>query len=234
LGVFILWFGWFGFNPGSTLSGMNPGIGYIAVTTNMAAAAGAVSAMIINWLKTGRPSTEMALNGVLAGLVAITAGCASVSPTGALVIGLIAGAVLVYGLDFIEKVLKVDDPVGAVSVHALNGVWGTLAVGLFAVPAAGGLTAMGDAAGLFYGGGFSQLTPQIIGSLSVSVWAFATAFIIFKVTDMVIGIRVSPQEELEGLDITEHGTITYPEFGTRVVNTQPGERVVMPVVEQAS
>jgi Amt family ammonium transporter len=234
LGVFILWFGWFGFNPGSTLGGMNPGIGYIAVTTNMAAAAGAISAMLINWLKTGRPSTEMALNGALAGLVAITAGCASVSPTGALVIGLIAGGVLVFGLDFIEKVLKVDDPVGAVSVHALNGVWGTLAVGLFAVPAAGGLTAMGDAAGLFYGGGFSQLIPQVIGSLSVSVWAFATGFIIFKVTDMVIGIRVSPQEELEGLDITEHGTITYPEFGTRVVNTQPGERVVMPVVEQAS
>jgi Amt family ammonium transporter len=234
LGVFILWFGWFGFNPGSTLGGMNPGIGYIAVTTNMAAAAGAISAMVINWIKTGRPSTEMALNGVLAGLVAITAGCASVSPTGALVIGLIAGAVLVFGLDFIEKVLKVDDPVGAVSVHALNGVWGTLAVGLFAMPAAGGLTAMGDAAGLFYGGGFSQLIPQLIGSLSVSVWAFAMAFVVFKVTDMVIGIRVSPQEELEGLDITEHGTITYPEFGTRVVNTQPGERVVMPVIEQAS
>jgi len=234
LGVFILWFGWFGFNPGSTLSGMNPGIGYIAVTTNMAAAAGAVAAMVINWIKTGHPSTEMALNGVLAGLVAITAGCASVSPVGALIIGLISGGVLVFGLDFIEKVLKVDDPVGAVSVHALNGVWGTLAVGLFAVPAAGGLTAMGDAAGLFYGGGFSQLTPQIIGSLSVSVWAFATAFVVFKVTDMVIGIRVSPQEELEGLDITEHGTITYPEFGTRVVNTHPGERVVMPVVEQAS
>ncbi len=234
LGVFILWFGWFGFNPGSTLAGMNPGIGYIAVTTNMAAAAAAVSAMVINWVKTGHPSTEMALNGALAGLVGITAGCASVSPVGALFIGLIAGAVLVFGLDFIEKVLKVDDPVGAVSVHALNGVWGTLAVGLFAVPAAGGLTAMGDAAGLFYGGGFSQLLPQIVGSLSVSVWAFVTAFIVFKVTDMVIGIRVSPQEELEGLDITEHGTITYPEFGTQVVNTQPGERVVMPVVEQAS
>ncbi|MBN1219801.1 MAG: ammonium transporter [Anaerolineae bacterium] len=234
LGVFILWFGWFGFNPGSTLSGLNPGIGYIAVTTNMAAAAGAVSAMIVNWIRTGEPSTEMALNGALAGLVAITAGCASVSPVGALIIGLMAGVVLVYGLLFIERVLKVDDPVGAVSVHALNGAWGTLAVGLFAVPAAGGLTAMGDAAGLFYGGGFGQLTTQFIGSLSVSLWAFGTAFVIFKATDMIIGIRVSPQEELEGLDITEHGTISYPEFGTQVVNASPGERIVMPVIESAS
>ncbi|MBN1995662.1 MAG: ammonium transporter [Anaerolineae bacterium] len=234
LGVFILWFGWFGFNPGSTLSGMNPGIGYIAVTTNMAAAAGAVSAMVINWVRAGEPSTEMALNGTLAGLVAITAGCASVSPTGALIIGLVAGGVLVFGLLFIERVLRVDDPVGAVSVHALNGVWGTLAVGLFAVPAAGGLTAMGDAAGLFYGGGFSQLSIQFIGSLSVSLWAFTTAFVVFKATDVIIGIRVTPQEELEGLDITEHGTISYPEFGTSVVNASPGERVVMPVVESAS
>ncbi len=234
LGVFILWFGWFGFNPGSTLSGMNPGIGYIAVTTNMAAAAGAVSAMLINWIKTGHPSTEMALNGALAGLVAITAGCASVSPVGALIIGLIAGPMLVFGLDFVENVLKVDDPVGAIAVHGINGVWGTLAVGLFAAPAAGTLTDMGATAGLFYGGGFAQLSTQAIGALSVSVWAFVTIFIVFKVTDMVLGIRVSPQEELEGLDITEHGTITYPEFGTQVVNTQPGERVVMPVVEQAS
>jgi Amt family ammonium transporter len=120
-------------------------------------------------------------------------------------------------------------------VHGINGVWGTLAVGLFAAPAAGTLTDMGATAGLFYGGGLTQLGIQAIGSLAVSVWAFVTIFIVFKVTDKVIGgIRVSPQEELEGLDITEHGTITYPEFGTQVVNTQPGERVVMPVVEQAS
>jgi Amt family ammonium transporter len=234
LGVFILWFGWFGFNPGSTLSGMNPGIGYIAVTTNLAAAAGAVSAMVANWIRTGEPSTEMALNGVLAGLVAITAGTASVTPVGALIIGLVAGPMLVFGLLFIERVLKVDDPVGAIAVHGINGVWGTLAVGLFAAPAAGGLTDMGSVAGLFYGGGFTQLGIQAIGALAVSVWAFATIFIVFKVADAIIGIRVSPQEELEGLDITEHGTISYPEFGTQVVNAQPGERVVMPVVESAS
>ncbi|RME79116.1 MAG: ammonium transporter [Chloroflexi bacterium] len=233
LGVFILWFGWFGFNPGSTLSGMNPGIGYIAVTTNMAAAAGAVSALLVNWVKTGHPSTEMALNGALAGLVAITAGTASVTPIGALVIGLLAGVVLVYGLLFIERVLKVDDPVGAVAVHAINGAWGTLAVGLFAAPAAGALTGMGEVAGLFYGGGFAQLSVQAIGVLAVGLWAFVTAFIVFKTADVVMGIRVSPQEELEGLDLTEHGTISYPEFGARVVNAQPGERVMMPAAESA-
>ena len=234
LGVFILWFGWFGFNPGSTLAGMNPGIGFIAVTTNMAAAAGAVSALLINWLRTGQPSTEMALNGALAGLVAITAGTASVTPVGAVIIGLVAGAVLVYGLLFIERVLRVDDPVGAISVHALNGVWGTLAVGLFAAPAAGGLTGMGEVAGLFYGGGFSQLGIQGVGVVAVGLWAFTTIFIVFKVMDVIFGIRVSPQEELEGLDISEHGTISYPEFGTRVVNAQPGERVMMPAPDSAS
>jgi Amt family ammonium transporter len=166
-------------------------------------------------------------------LVAITAGAASVTPVGALIIGLIAGPVLVYGLVFIEKVLRVDDPVGAIAVHAFNGTWGTLAVGLFAAPAAGNLTAMGNVAGLFYGGGFGQLAIQAAGVLAVSAWAFTTAFAVFKVTDVVMGIRVSPQEELEGLDITEHGTISYPEFGTRVVNARPGERVMMPAPESA-
>ncbi len=229
LGVFILWFGWFGFNPGSTLSGMNPGIGYIAVTTNLAAAAGAVSALVINWLRTGKPSTEMALNGVLAGLVAITAGTASVTPASALIIGLIAGGVLVFGLAFIEDTLKIDDPVGAVAVHAFNGVWGTLAVGLFAAPAVGGLTGMGDVAGLFYGGGFAQLGVQVIGVAAVSVWAFGTMFGLFTLLKKTIGIRVSVKEELEGLDISEHGTISYPEFGAQ--NTaEPGKRNLMPDV----
>ncbi|MBE2222420.1 MAG: ammonium transporter, partial [Anaerolineae bacterium] len=161
LGVFILWMGWFGFNAGSTLSGMNPGIAYIAVTTTLAACAAASSALIVNWIKQGHPSTEMALNGVLAGLVAITAGCANVSINGAILIGLISGPVLVFGLDLIERVLKVDDPVGAVAVHGLNGMWGTIAVGLFAVPAVGELTGMGPTAGLFYGGGASQLGIQV-------------------------------------------------------------------------
>lgn len=227
LGVFILWFGWFGFNPGSTLSGMNVGIGYIAVTTNLAAAAGAVSALVINWLRIGKPSTEMALNGVLAGLVAITAGTASVTPVGALIIGLIGGAVLVYGLSFVENVLKIDDPVGAVAVHAFNGMWGTLAVGLFAAPSVGALTGMGNVAGLFYGGGFAQLGVQVVGVLAVGGWAFSTMFGLFTLLKKTIGIRVSVKEELEGLDISEHGTISYPEFGAS--NTaEPGKRNLMP------
>ena len=226
-GVFILWFGWFGFNPGSTLSGMNESIGYIAVTTNLAAAAGAISALLINWLRTGHPDTAMAANGALAGLVAITAGCASVTPFGALMIGLVAGPVLVYGSLLLEHVLKIDDPVGAVAVHGMNGAWGTLAVGLFAAPAAGGLTGMGDAAGLFYGGGWGVLGVQALGVLAVGAWAFGTMFIVFYALKHTVGIRVSAQEELEGLDLSEHGTTSYPEFGTPLVSA-PGERTMMP------
>lgn len=217
LGVFLLWFGWFGFNGGSTLSGMNPGIAFVAVTTVLAAAAGVVSALVVNWLKTGKPSTEMALNGALAGLVAITAGCANVTPVGAILIGLISGPVLVFGIHFIENVLKIDDPVGAVAVHGLNGVWGTVAVGLFAFPAAGTLTDMGDVAGLFYGGGFSLLGVQLLGTLVISAWAFATMGALFYAMKVTIGIRVTEEEELEGLDLSEHGTVSYPEFGQPVV-----------------
>jgi ammonium transporter, Amt family len=213
LGVFILWMGWFGFNAGSTLSGMNPGIAFIAVTTTLAACSGAVSALFVNWIKQGHPSTEMALNGVLAGLVAITAGCASVTPIGAVAIGLIAGPVLVFGLDFVERILKVDDPVGAVAVHGFNGMWGTIAVGLFAAPAVGALTGMGDTAGLFYGGGLSQFGIQVMGTVAVSAWAFVTMGGLFFIMKKTIGVRVSPKEELEGLDISEHFTSSYPEFG---------------------
>jgi Amt family ammonium transporter len=213
LGVFILWMGWFGFNAGSTLSGMNPGIAYIAVTTTLAACAAAVSALIINWIKQGHPSTEMALNGALAGLVAITAGCANVSVNGAVMIGLIAGPVLVFGLDLVERVFKVDDPVGAVAVHGLNGLWGTVAIGLFAVPAVGELTGMGPTAGLFYGGGVGQLGIQLMGAVIVSAWAFVTMGALFFAMKKTIGVRVSPKEELEGLDVSEHFTSSYPEFG---------------------
>ncbi len=225
LGVFILWFGWFGFNPGSTVSGLNAGNGYIAVTTNLAAASGAVSALIIYWIMSKRPSTEIALNGALAGLVAITAGCASVTPVGAMMIGLIAGGMLLFGMWFVERVLKVDDPVGAVAVHGFNGAWGTLAVGLFAAPAAGALTDMGGTAGLFYGGGVSQLGVQLIGVIAVGLWAFVGGYLVFKISDMVFGIRITPKEELEGLDISEHGTTSYPEFGS-TVNTKPGKRLM--------
>ncbi|MCO5182506.1 MAG: ammonium transporter [Anaerolineae bacterium] len=213
LGVFILWMGWFGFNSGSTLSGMNPGIAYIAVTTTLSAAAGTVSALIVYWVKEGHPSTEMALNGALAGLVAITAGTASVTPVGAIAIGLIAGPVLIFGISLVERVFKVDDPVGAVAVHGLNGVWGTLAVGLFASAAVGEFTDMGSINGLFYGGGLAQFGVQAVGTISVAAWAFVTMGILFYIMKRTIGIRVSPKEELEGLDISEHFTTSYPEFG---------------------
>ena len=155
----------------------------------------------------------MALNGALAGLVAITAGCANVTPIGALIIGVLSGPVLIYGLDLIEKVLKIDDPVGAVAVHGLNGVWGTIAVGLFAYTDTNALTAMGEVNGLFYGGGFTQLGVQLIGTLAVAGWAFATAYGLFTLLKVTMGIRVTEREELEGLDISEHGTVSYPEFG---------------------
>jgi Amt family ammonium transporter len=213
LGVFILWMGWFGFNAGSTLSGMNPGIAYVAVVTVLAASSGVMSALVVNWFKTGQPSTEMALNGALAGLVAITAGTANVTPIGGILIGLISGFVLVYGLDFVERVLRVDDPVGAVAVHALNGVWGTVAVGLFASANAGIMTDMGAVNGLFYGGGFSQLGIQLLGTVAISAWSFGTMAAMFYLLKVTVGIRVSVKEELEGLDISEHGTTSYPEFG---------------------
>lgn len=219
LGVFILWMGWYGFNAGSTLSGNSPALGFIAVTTTLSAAAGVVSALIINWVKVGHPSTEMALNGALAGLVAITAGTANVNPIGAIIIGLISGAVLVFGIDLVERILRVDDPVGAVAVHGLNGVWGTIAVGLFAVPAVGEFTAMGPVAGLFYGGGLSQLGIQTVGTLSVAAWAFITMGILFYILKVTMGVRVSEKEEIEGLDISEHFTTSYPEFGPSAVGT---------------
>lgn len=226
LGVFILWFGWFGFNPGSTLSGLNGGIGYIALTTNLAAAGGAVSALIVQWIRSKRPSVEMALNGALAGLVAITAGCAVVTPPAALLIGLVAGSLIVFFLWFVERVLKVDDPVGAVSVHAGCGVFGTLMVGIFASPDVMAYTQVSiGQPGLLYGGGLAQLSVQALGVVAVAVWAFGGSFILFKLMDLIYGIRVSAKEELEGLDIAEHGTMGYPEFGTSVV-AKPAERLM--------
>ena len=205
LGVFILWMGWFGFNPGSTTTA-DLSIGRIAVTTNLAAAAGAVSAMIAAWLMLGKPDASMALNGVLAGLVAITAGCADVSPSSAFIIGLVGGVLVVASVLFIDKVLKIDDPVGAVSVHGVCGAWGTLAAGLFAQEAYGGN------AGLFFGGGFSPVLVQITGIVTVFAWAFGGALVLFVVIKKTVGIRVTAQEELAGLDIGEHGMEAYSGF----------------------
>ena len=200
LGVFILWFGWFGFNPGSTTFG-DGDIGRIAVTTNLSAAAGAIAALFTAWLVLGKPDGSMALNGTLAGLVAITAGCASVTPIGSIIIGLLAGMLVVFSVLFIDKVFKVDDPVGAVSVHGTCGAFGTLAVGLFAVDG-----------GLLYGGGMKLLGIQALGVLTGFVWAFGLGMILFLTIKYVVGLRVTEDEELRGLDIGEHGMEAYSGF----------------------
>jgi len=209
LGVFILWFGWFGFNPGSTTIG-NGEIGRVAVTTNLAAAAGAVMAMIISWLISKKPDASMSLNGALAGLVAITAGCYTVTPMGALAIGTIAGALVVLSVLFIDEVLKVDDPVGAVSVHGVCGAFGTIACGLFNAEAVLGI---GDANnGLLYGGGFKQLGVQLTGVGACFAWAFIIGLIMFVIIKKIVGLRASVEEELKGLDIGEHGMEAYNGF----------------------
>jgi Amt family ammonium transporter len=200
LGVFILWFGWFGFNPGSTTAA-NGDIGRIAITTNLAAAAGSIMSMLTSWIISKKPDGSMMLNGALAGLVAITAGCAAVSPVSAIMIGAVAGIIVVLSVLFIDNVLKIDDPVGAVSVHAVNGAWGTLAVGLFA-----------SNGGLFFGGGVKLLGVQALGVGTAFVWSFGLGMILFKTIKHTVGIRVSEEEELRGLDIGEHGMEAYSGF----------------------
>lgn len=207
LGVFILWFCWFGFNPGSSLEAAGY-IGHIAMTTNLSACAGALVAMFLTWKKYGKPDVSMTLNGILAGLVAITAGCHIVSLYGAIAIGAVGGILVVYGCEILDQKLHVDDPVGAFGVHCLNGVWGTLAVGLFAcnTPASEGTL------GLFFGGGTALLITQLIGVIIVAVWVCSMSFIMFTLIKKTVGLRVTPQEELAGLDLGEHGSEAYPDF----------------------
>jgi Amt family ammonium transporter len=194
LGVFILWLGWFGFNPGSTTAASKD-IAMIFVNTNLAAAAGAVLAMFTSWIKFGKPEVGMSLNGALAGLVAITAGCANVSPASSVIIGAIAGVIVVLSVLFFDKI-KIDDPVGAVSVHGINGAWGTLAAGIFNI---GGTS-------------LKIIGVQALGIVACFLWTFITAFLMFKGIEKTIGLRVSPEEEMEGLDISEHGGNAYPDF----------------------
>ncbi|MCK4619546.1 MAG: ammonium transporter [Desulfobacterales bacterium] len=194
LGVFILWLGWFGFNPGSTTAASKD-IAMIFVNTNLAAATGAVLAMITSWIKFGKPEVGMSLNGALAGLVAITAGCANVSPTSSIIIGAIAGIIVVFAVIMFDKI-KVDDPVGAISVHGVNGAWGTLAAGIFN---------MGGTTGKIIG-------VQLLGIAACFVWTFTAAYILFKIIDMTIGLRVSAEEEAKGLDLAEHAGNAYPDF----------------------
>jgi Amt family ammonium transporter len=215
LGTFILWFGWFGFNPGSTFNGHHLRIAIIAVNTTLAASAGSLMALLVVYGKTKKWDLGMALNGCLAGLVAVTAPCAWVEGWAAVVIGLVAGLVVVLGV-FGWEGLGIDDPVGAVSVHGMNGVWGLISVGLFADGTYGNCSTEGAmVTGLFYGGGTGQLTAQLIGAGVAVAWAFILGYLIFKGMDMWFGIRVSPEEEIKGLDIPEHGTPAYPDFYVR-------------------
>jgi Amt family ammonium transporter len=197
LGVFILWFGWFGFNPGSTTEA-TPSIGYIAMTTNLSAAAGAIASMSLSWLRGAKPDVSMSLNGVLAGLVAITAGCDCVTPAGALVIGAVAGVLVVASVEFIDKILKIDDPVGAVSVHGICGAWGTLALTFFMVKPPESL--------------INQFIVQLEGVAVMFVWAFGCGMLIFNAIKYTAGLRVSEEEESRGLDISEHGNEAYSGF----------------------
>jgi Amt family ammonium transporter len=218
IGVFILLVGWFGFNPGSELladSAVTP----VAVTTVLAGAAGAVIAMFVTWIRNGKPDPAMAGNGLLAGLVGITAGCGAVYNWAAVLIGLVAGVLVVFAVDFFDKVLKVDDPVGAIAVHGVCGAWGVIAVGLFAATDVEGFWKKG----LFYGGGFDQLGPQLVGVAAIAAFVGVTMAIIFLGIKATVGLRVSEQEEIEGLDVHEHGYAGYGEEiayagGTDLVN----------------
>lgn len=204
LGVFILWFGWFGFNGGSTLSPFDPGLGRVIVNTNISAAAAAVMAMAVTWMKYRKPDVSMALNGGLAGLVAITAGCASVSFGSAAIIGAVAGVLVVYSVEFLDKKVRIDDPVGAVSVHGTCGAFGTIMVGFFAADG-----------GLCYGGGAALLGVQVLGVLVTMLWVGVTATILFGILKATGKLRVSREEEIRGLDIKEHGMEAYADFVPR-------------------
>lgn len=203
LGVFILWFCWFGFNGGSTVAMTTDAdmelASLVMFNTNLAAAVATVVGMIFTWIRYGKPDVSITFNAALAGLVAITAPCDCVTPVGAFFIGLIAGVLVVLAVEFFDNVAKIDDPVGAVSVHMVNGIWGTLAVGLFSN---GG---DGVGVGLFYGGGFRQLGIQVLGAVSVAAYVLVVMFIVFKVIDKTVGLRVPEKIELDGLDIHEHG-----------------------------
>ena len=198
IGTFILFFGWFGFNINSSTLGLN------AVNTLLAGSAGATAAIYFTLIRTGKADIEMAANGALAGLVGITAGCAYVDPWAAVVIGLIAGIIMIFGVRFVKNILKADDPVGAVTVHGICGAWGLLAVGIFA-------SGHNDVTGLVVGNA-AQLLPQIVGILAAIVWGFGGGYILFKILDLTMGLRVDEQEEEEGLDEHEHGTVAYPEM----------------------
>ncbi len=228
LGVFILWFAWFGFNAGSTVCATGDealiSMSTIFVTTNMAAAVAATTTMCFTWVRYGKPDISMTLNAALAGLVAITAGCDLVSVTGAATIGLISGFLVVLAVEFFDQKAKIDDPVGAVSVHCVHGIFGTIAVGLFSVKD-----------GLFYGGGFKLLVTQLIGVAAVVAYILVIMFVLFKILDHTLGLRVSEEDEITGLDISEHNLsssyadfLPAPEHFTRAAEAVPAEAMKIP------
>ena len=208
LGCFILWFGWYGFNGAAATNG--PQLASIFATTTIAPAIATVTCMIFTWVKYGKPDVSMCLNASLAGLVGITAGCDTMDAMGAFFVGVVSGLLVCFGVWFCDYVIRVDDPVGAVAVHFCNGLWGTIAVGLFATTSAPSC----EINGLFYGGGVHQLILQFTGVGSVLLWTGVTMFIVFKVIDKIFGLRVTDQEQLDGLDIHEHGMNAY--YGFRI------------------
>ncbi len=232
LGCLILWFGWFGFNSGSTMA-VNPGlIAHIALTTNTAGAFGGIASTVVAWLVLGKPDLSMVINGVLAGLVAVTAGCSFITLPSAAIIGTVAGVLVVFAVGFFDK-LKIDDPVGAVSVHLVNGTWGTIAVGLFSVglnneafkDTALFFTSAAPKAGLFYGGGLEQLWYQVVGVVTVAATTALLSGIFWGVLKATLGIRVKEHEEMEGLDISEHGMEGYSGFAKDVLPDMMRSRV---------
>ena len=213
LGVIILWFGWFGFNPGSTLSVDFGGVGffaYVAMNTNIAAAAGVLGAVTTAWLVIKKPDLSMMLNGAIAALVAITAACAFVAPWGAVLIGFVAGVIVVLGVLFVEKI-GIDDPIGAISAHGMAGVWGTLSLGFLTMPSLAKKLDTGSG-GLFYGGGLHQLGTQALGLAAVGAFTFGASFLVLLLFKVTVGIRTEPEVESAGLDVSEHGMWGYPEF----------------------
>ena len=211
LGVFILWLGWFGFNGGSQLAwGGDDAVAAstVVLITNLAAAAGALGALITTWIWYGKPHLAQTLNGALAGLVSITAGCGNMTAGGAVLAGLIGGIIVVFSIEFIEKKLKIDDAIGAASVHGIVGFWGTIVIGLWGVE--------GDTKlGIFNGGGADQLINQLIGGLAYAVWTVVLSFVVFGILKYTIGLRVTEEEEIAGLDVSEHGSIAYAGKRTR-------------------
>ncbi len=231
IGLFVLWLGWFGFNPGSTMSFQNPSdVVYILMTTNTAAIAAVLTSTATAWIVIGKPDLGMTINGCLAGLVGITGSCAYVTVGASILIGAIAGIMVVFAVMFFDRI-KIDDPVGATSVHLLCGIFGTLCVGLFAKE---GVTSYSLKNGLFYGGGLKLLGIQALGIISVGIFVFTSALFVWFVIKKIMGIRVSREEELAGLDIGEHGNVAYPDFASvDVVTDTDGESVVTENTERS-